>query len=264
MKFEKWQGTGNDFVVVNADEIDEEVTASIARKICDRHFGIGADGVLVLRRKGSTGEMKIFNADGSVAEMCGNGIRIAAAVLGADVEVIQTDAGEMYPTVIGGDSPDCVNVKVAMGKADLIDRDLSVTADRSDGQDQRTFHGMSVSMGNPHYVIVDEPSDENVLGWGPHLESHDAFPNRSNIEFISIDDVNQISMRVWERGVGETLACGTGACASAVSSIVAGFTESPVTVNLPGGNLTIEVDDDLGVHMTGEARRVFSGVIVVA
>jgi diaminopimelate epimerase len=270
MKFVKMEGLANDFILTHhVSEENIDAIRKIAPMLCDRRRGIGGDGViLVLPSKTADYRMCIFNADGSEPEMCGNGIRCFALYVqktglwkkpGLSVETI---AG-VIKTEISGDQ-----IKVTMG-APILDAPLIPVAKQS-GQaimeqlnvDGKNFQVTAVSMGNPHAVIyVDELTDEMVLGYGKKLESHPFFPKRTNVEFVKVLSDKEISMRVFERGCGETMACGTGACASVVSGVINKKHGKSVTVRLPGGDLFIEWDGELShpVYMTGPAKWVFEG-----
>jgi len=270
MKFVKMEGLANDFILTHhVSEENIDAIRKIAPMLCDRRRGIGGDGViLVLPSKTADYRMCIFNADGSEPEMCGNGIRCFALYVqktglwkkpGLSVETI---AG-VIKTEISGD-----RIKVTMG-APILDAPLIPVAKQS-GQaimeqlnvDGKNFQVTAVSMGNPHAVIyVDELTDEMVLGYGKKLESHPFFPKRTNVEFVKVLSDKEISMRVFERGCGETMACGTGACASVVSGVINKKHGKSVTVRLPGGDLFIEWDGELShpVYMTGPAKWVFEG-----
>jgi diaminopimelate epimerase len=259
MRFRKYQGIGNDFVMI--EDADGRLgrpgslDPSFVARLCDRHTGIGADGVIrSMREADGALRMDYYNADGGPAEMCGNGIRCLA--------VLEHKAGRLdpgsHPVVTGAGvltvdlHHDGIHVSVDMGEPEL-DASPKVVG----GQE-----GLRVSMGNPHFVIfVDEPTDELVLGIGPRLEVNEAFPNRTNVEFVTVLSEDEIHMRVWERGSGETLACGTGACAAAVASAALGRTKREITAHLPGGSLGIRWTEDGHVWMTGPAEEVFTGEI---
>lgn len=284
MDFEKWHGIGNDFLIVTEEELDATRGAGSAYvgswddrrprleddavvAICDRHFGVGADGILVLGPSDvADARMLIHNSDGSMAEMCGNGIRVAARFLveraivapGADGSfAIETAGGIMRPTVL----PDG-RVRVDMGDLTtegIVDVDLAtVDADLAG----TGLTGRVVSVGNPHFVVRRAPEGPSLHRLGPLAERHPRFPNRTNVEFWDIVDhaAGIVRMRVWERGCGETLACGTGACAVAFAARVdADMADvETITVRLPGGDLDIEFDGDRA-HMTGAAHHAWSG-----
>ena len=274
MRFTKMQGAGNDYVYV--DCIRERMPrdpATLSRAISDRHFGIGSDGlILICGSDRADARMRMFNADGSEAEMCGNGIRCVAkyvhdhglareprltietrrGVLTLDLEVkdgkvsrVRVDMGEpilnsdRIPTTLPGDPP--INAFLQ-----LPDRSLTVTC---------------VSMGNPHCVaFVDSLTDALVCGVGPIVEQHPAFPRRTNTEFVMVNGPDEVTMRVWERGSGETMACGTGACAVAVAGVLSRRTKRNLIVHLRGGDLELNwSEEDNHVYMTGPAVEVFSG-----
>lgn len=268
VKFEKYEGLGNDFVVV--DERAGAVLASAAiPRLCDRHFGVGADGVLEVLPPSSAdavATMVVRNADGSRPEMCGNGLRCVAAHLartmpdrtsaaGDDVRlVVDTDAGPR-PCLVRGD-----DVTVSMGLARL-DGPIEIAADPA--TDRRSFRFERVSMGNPHAVSFAPFETDEFLRHGLALATHPSFPEGANIELCTRRADGSIDVLVWERGVGPTLACGSGACAVAVVACreeLAAFDE-PIPVRLPGGTLHITVGRDFSVHMRGPARRVFAGEV---
>jgi diaminopimelate epimerase len=282
MRLAKWQGLGNDYLVVDESELGGELTAKAVSLLCDRHLGLGSDGILLSCRPtgaiaDAVARMRIFNPDGSESEMCGNGMRIFARYLGSrgvvgDQEfTVETLAGAIRPRLIGER-----DVRVDMGLASFHGPGISPLASAEEvggalldagGQQYRfTF----VDVGNPHCVIqVDDPAAFDVCGIGPLIEVHRYFPNRVNAEFISVLQDGSVRMRVWERGVGETQACGTGATAVGAACVRLGLVESPVVVHLLGGDLVIEADpggddDDRGslrVHMSGPAEEVFSAEV---
>jgi diaminopimelate epimerase len=273
-KFLKMQGTGNDFVLIDCIEhkamrsYEDAQFVSLARKVCDRRFGIGADQVLLLFPSESADfMMRIFNADGSEVEMCGNGIRCLAKYIWdkgySDKEVLDIDtrAGTIRPRRSEG------MVTVDMGIPILEAQDIPVNLDGPVVDyplkiEDREFKITCVSMGNPHAVIVvDNVDDFPVSYYGPLIETHELFPNRTNVEFIEIKGPKEIRMRVWERGTGETFACGTGASAVAVASAVKKLTGRDVTVHLLGGDLFLKWGDNDHVFMTGPAVTVYNGVI---
>jgi diaminopimelate epimerase len=259
--FSKYEGLGNDFVVIDVGD-DREVTHDDAVRLCDRHFGIGADGVLMVlppRSSGSAARMRVINADGSVPEMCGNGLRCVAhhvalargtpqAVLSID-----TDAGVRECTVDsrGADT----EVLVDMGT-------VRVTGKKVLDIDGRTLSLDVVDAGNPHAVVFGHFLRSEIDRLGPRVENHEAFPNRTNVEFAQLSS-RGIDLTVWERGVGVTLACGTGACATAAVAVSVGWIEpgAAVAVYLPGGKLTITVNAAGTTLMRGPSRCVYSGAI---
>jgi diaminopimelate epimerase len=257
MRFEKWQGLGNDFLVVDEDQLDTELTPELAQAVCHRNFGVGADGILVLGGAQLERTMVIHNADGSQPEMCGNGIRVAAGHLVASgaVEraaelVIATAGGDMRPRVL-----DDGRVRVDMGIVHTPGRETVETNAHG------SWEGRIVDVGNPHFVVTADPASIALDAVGPALENHSRFPNRTNVEFFEQIDGETVRMRVWERGVGETLACGTGACAVALTAQLDAGAGNPVTVLLPGGPLEIEIEADQRVFMTGAATHVYTGEI---
>lgn len=275
MKFTKMQGLGNDYVYVNCMEQMVEDAAETARRVSDRHFGIGSDGlILICPSDKADFEMRMYNADGSRGEMCGNGIRCVGKYL---YDYGLTDKTSLSVETLGGikhlflevEDGKVSLVKVDMGPAILEPEKIPVTAEGSRVVDEplqvdgKTFRMTCVSMGNPHAVIyVDDVQGMDLEKTGPSFENHERFPNRINTEFAHVLDRNTVEMRVWERGSGETLACGTGACAVAVASILNGYTEDQVTVRLLGGDLKIEWDREANkVYMTGPAEVVFDGEI---
>lgn len=274
MKFTKMQGCGNDYVYVNGFE---EVIVNIpetAIKISDRHFGVGSDGlVLILPSESSDFRMRMFNADGSEAEMCGNAIRCVGKYVYDNKMIdqttisIETLAGVkvLALTIVDGL---VTYARVDMGEPVLKAQDIPVLSDLEPvvGEiiaiDQRAYAMTCVSMGNPHAItFVDEISDDHVHVVGPKLEIHAAFPKKTNVEFVKVIDDETLEMRVWERGSGETLACGTGACATLVASVLNGLSKRKAAVNLLGGQLMIEWDEKTNhVFMSGPAVTVFNGI----
>ncbi|MGH2773813.1 MAG: diaminopimelate epimerase [Actinomycetota bacterium] len=273
MRFAKYQGTGNDFVMVTDLEDSLELTPELVRSLCDRRFGIGADGVIRVTPSSSAHFfMDYVNADGSPSEMCGNGIRCLAVFARAEGlttdDVIDVDTRSGVKTVIvAGD-----RVRVDMGPPIFEPSEIPVTVEGAGSDALHTklelndevFEAATLSMGNPHAVLfVEDASAAPVTTLGPRLEKHAAFPNKANIEFVTIDSPDRITMRVWERGSRETLACGTGACAAAVAARLLRDTDARVTVGLRGGDLEIEwagsTIDERPVFMTGTAVEVFTG-----
>jgi len=266
MRFEKWQALGNDYVIVEADQLPWELTADRIRGLCRPHFGIGSDGVLLLLRTSDpahVAELRIFNPDGSEAELSGNGARQAVLYLrragwtDEDEFSILTKAGEIRPTITGANT-----ATLAMGRASLTSSDFPSGGAEGIGTlaaGGRQWGFRHVSIGNPQCVIdVGNQVEELDLGAiGPEVERHELFPNRTNASFIRIDG-STVRARIFERGVGETLSSGTGASGAAVAAVLGGA-ESPITVCLDGGELTVGVSDDLEVRLTGTADPVFAG-----
>ena len=273
MKFTKMQGIGNDYVYVNCFEEKVEDPAALAKFVSDRHFGIGSDGLILIKpSKNADFTMDMYNADGSQGEMCGNGIRCVAkyvydkGLTDKQQISIETLAGIKYLDLTVEDGK-VVLVRVDMGEPELIAEKIPVIADSEKVIDApieidgTTYHMTCVSMGNPHAVVyVDDVDNLPIEEIGPKFESHERFPRRVNTEFVKVLDRHTVQMRVWERGSAETLACGTGACAVAVSCILNRLTEDEVTVKLLGGDLEIQWDQEKNtVYMTGPATVVFDG-----
>ncbi len=278
MNFLKVHGLGNDFILVDglADSKAAETAAANAPALCDRHFGIGADGVLlVLPGARAPLRIRIFNPDGSEAEMCGNGIRCFAryayehALARETTFPVDTLAGVVYPTLNLKDGK-VESVSVDMGVPRFAAADIPIDWPNSPVVEQplslgnRTVLVTCLSMGNPHCVVyVDDVKRFPVAEFGPQLENHPAFPNRTNVEFAQVFNTKEVRARVWERGVGETLACGTGACAITVASALTKRTSREVKVTLPGGSLQLAWRENDHVIMTGPAEYVFEGRIVL-
>lgn len=274
MKFTKMQGIGNDYVYVNCLQETIENPSELAKKISDRHYGVGSDGLIMINPSDKADfEMEMYNADGSRGEMCGNGIRCVAKYVydyGLTDKTsisVETLAGIKYLDLTVEDGK-VVFVKVDMGKPMLRPEEVPVVSEKEevidepitvDGQEYRMT---CVSMGNPHAVVfIDQDVKEFPLETvGVKFENHERFPKRVNTEFVNVLDRHTAQMRVWERGSGETLACGTGACAVAVACALNGLTEDEVTVKLLGGDLQIKWDREKNtVYMTGPAEVVFDG-----
>jgi diaminopimelate epimerase len=277
MHFVKMHGLGNDFIVVDEFNVQSGRDYNkLAPMLCDRHFGIGADGiVIVLPSDIADARMRIINADGSEAEMCGNGIRCFAkyvyesGAIKRHVLSVETLAGIIKPELFveGGEVQ---KVKVDMGKPDfdpgaipafmpgtrIVERPLEV--------DGRPYAVTSMSMGVPHTVIfVDDVDKMDIIGLGSKIEKHPVFPKKTNVNFVEVLNDYEIKVRTWERGAGATLACGTGSCASAVAAATTGRTGREVTVHLMAGQLEIRWAEDDTVFMTGPATKVFQGDIEV-
>ncbi|MBD2167555.1 diaminopimelate epimerase [Calothrix membranacea FACHB-236] len=275
IEFTKYHGLGNDFILIdNRSSSEPVITPEQAIKLCDRHFGIGADGVIFALpgENGTDYTMRIFNSDGSEPEMCGNGIRCLGVFL-ADLEGesrakdlyrIQTLAGVITPQLMADGQ-----VKVDMGLPKLLAGEIPTTLSAADTKvinqplevAGKTWEVTCVSMGNPHCItFVEDVAAIPLESIGPQFEHHPVFPQRTNTEFIQVVSRDYLKMRVWERGAGITLACGTGACASLVAGVLTGKCDRIATVELPGGPLQIEWSEiDQRVYMTGPAERVFTG-----
>ncbi len=294
MKFTKMQGCGNDYVYINGftEVVEQERKPEIVRMLSDRHFGVGGDGAIFINPSDEADfEMEMYNADGSRSEMCGNGIRCVAkfvydkgltdktriSVISAgqvkyldltvedgEVSKVRVNMGSpilkpelvpVLPDVAAGKQNEAADMSAGGVKDKVVDAPLLVN-----GQEYRMT---CVSMGNPHAVIfTDHVAELDLEAMGPSFENHACFPNRTNTEFVEVLDRNTVFMRVWERGTGETLACGTGCCATAVAAVLNGLSDTQVTVKLLGGEILIEWDREANlVYMTGPAVTVFEGEI---
>ena len=271
--FTKWQGCGNDFVIVDCFKEKIEAYDILAKEVCDRHYGIGADGlILVLPSDKAAFQMRIFNTDGSEAEMCGNGIRCFARYVyeaGLTKEKkfsIETGAGILTPEIIL--LKDKVQmIRVDMGKPILTAEDIPlvgfgkerVIAEKIEVLGE-TYKMTCVSMGNPHCVIfVDDILQVDLDKIGPAFETNVAFPRKVNTEFVEVKDRTHMRMRVWERGAAVTLACGTGSCATLVAAVLNDKTEHKAEITLDGGTLVVEWAENGRIYMTGPAEKVFTG-----
>lgn len=277
MKFTKMEGLGNDYVYVNCFRETVDNPSEVAKKVSDRHFGIGSDGLILIKpSEVADFRMDMYNADGSQAEMCGNGIRCVAKYVydyGLTDKTsisIETLAGIKYLDLQVTDGKVSL-ITVNMGSPELIPDKIPVISDSKHVVDEpievdgTTYKMTCVSMGNPHCIVfVEDTASFPLETVGPLFENHERFPKRVNTEFIQLLDRKTVNMRVWERGSGETLACGTGACASAVACILNGLTEDEITLHLLGGDLIVRWDQqDNLVYMTGPAQVVFDGEIVL-
>lgn len=283
LAFVKMHGCGNDFVVVDDLEGTWDLDAAAVGFLCDRHFGIGADGIILVRRATEPGAeylMHYINADGSLAEMCGNGVRVFAKYLfdrglvAGDTIRVQTLGGLRDIRLLLDEAGAFLAARVDMGAPILEGSRIPTTLPGDtviDAVVQTPAGDVSVtcvSMGNPHAIVwVDDVEDAPVETLGPAIENHPAFPSRTNVEFAQVleaDDAgDRIALRVWERGVGETLACGTGACATAVAGALTGRTGRVVRIELPGGDLDIEWSESGAVLMTGPAVEVYTGAFPI-
>ena len=277
MKFTKMHGIGNDYVYVNCFQEKVDNPSEVAKFVSDRHFGVGSDGLILIKPSQIADcEMDMYNLDGSQGAMCGNGIRCVAkyvydyGIVPKTTLRIATKSGikELNLTVENGKVS---LVRVNMGSPILEASKIPVVSDQSQAVNQpikvngHTYYFTGVSMGNPHAVVyLDDVDNLDIEKIGPAFEKHPVFPDRVNTEFVKVIDRKTLKMRVWERGSGETLACGTGACAVAVASILNGMTEDQVTVKLLGGDLLIEWDQEADrVYMTGPATVVYDGEITI-
>lgn len=279
MKFTKMQGCGNDYIYINGftEHVPQEDKPELVRRISDRHFGVGGDGAIFINPSQSADfEMEMYNADGSRSEMCGNGIRCVAKYVfdhgltdKTDISIISCGKIKYLQLFMKDGKVD--TVRVDMGSPILRAEDIPVTVPAGRVQERviaepicvqgQEYKMTCVSMGNPHAVVfMDDVAGLDIGQIGPFFENHERFPNRTNTEFVKVLDRKTVQMRVWERGTGETLACGTGSCATVVACILNGLTDHTVTVKLLGGELEITWDTDKDtVYMTGPAVTVFDG-----
>lgn len=277
MKFTKMHGIGNDYVYVNCFEESVKNPAEVSKFVSNRHFGIGSDGLILISPSAIADfRMNIYNADGSQAEMCGNGIRCVAKYV---YDYGLTDKTEISVETLAGikylrlqvENGKVASVEVNMGVPILEPKEIPVAVEESPVVNVpvevkgKIYHMTCVSMGNPHAIIfMNNVKDLDIAAIGPYFENHTVFPKRTNTEFVEVLDRNTVNMRVWERGSDETLACGTGACATTVACILNDKTENEVTVHLLGGDLKIRWDREANqVYMTGPATVVFDGEITL-
>ena len=275
IKFTKMQGLGNDYVYMDAIHQKIENESSLAQFVSNRHFGIGSDGlILICKSDVADFKMRMFNSDGSEAEMCGNGIRCVGkfvydkGLTDKTTVTVETLAG-IKTLELNTKEGKVETVKVDMGEPILSPKEIPVISDEEPVKnlmleaEGRKFKFTCVSMGNPHAITeVEDTGKFDVEKYGKVLEVDKAFPNKTNVEFIQIVDKNHVKMRVWERGAGETLACGTGACATAVACYLNGKTDKNVEVELLGGKLYIEWNEENNhIYMTGPAVTVFEGML---
>ncbi|MBP5250533.1 MAG: diaminopimelate epimerase [Lachnospiraceae bacterium] len=278
MRFTKMQGCGNDYVYINGfkERIPEERKKDIVIALSDRHFGIGSDGVIFINPSDSANcEMEMYNADGSRAEMCGNGIRCVAKYVYDNGIVKSThmtieSAGKTKVIDVFTENGVVTAAKVDMGRPELLSELVPVVSDNNNVVDEpitvncTEYRMTCVSMGNPHAVVFLDPDGLDIEKIGPFFESHERFPRKTNTEFVKVLDRQNVRMRVWERGTGETLACGTGCCATAVACVLNGLTDDEITVHVLGGDIRVKWDrENDRVYMTGPATTVFSGEIEI-
>ena len=277
IKFTKMHGCGNDYVYINGftEHIPQEDKPEIVRYISDRHFGIGSDGAIFINPTPDADfEMEMYNADGTRSEMCGNGMRCVGKYvydygLTDKTEFSVVSAGKIKYLTLIVEEGKAVQIRVNMGSPILTPAEIPVVAEGEKVIKEpitvldKTYEMTCVSMGNPHAVVFVEDTEAfPVTEIGPYFENHEKFPNRTNTEFVQVVDKNHIKMRVYERGTGETLACGTGCCASAVACVLNGLTDTEVDVEVLGGVVHIEWDREENlIYMTGPATTVFDGEI---
>ena len=276
-EFAKMEGLGNDFIII--DDRDGKIEQhgnypALAERLCSRHFGIGADGIiLILESMDHDIKFRIYNSDGSQAQMCGNGMRCFAKYLYENKIFVQkkirvdTKAGTVIPEVIADDKDQVQSVRVDMGEPILLCRDIPFESANEKAIEEcltvgdTEYHITTVSMGNPHAVIfVDDVEKVDIKRIGPSIETHERFPEKTNVEFIEVVNKNELKMKVWERGAGITLACGTGACASLIAANLTGRASDNAVIHLDGGDLDIYWDKKTNhVFKTGPATLVFEG-----
>ncbi len=274
MKFYKMHGIGNDYIYFDCTKEEIDKPEKLAVRLSDRHFGIGGDGIILLCRSAVADfKMRMFNADGSEGKMCGNGIRCIGKLahdlgyIKGDTCLVETLAGIKKLQLFCDKQNKVQSVRVDMGAPVFAGKAIPSTfsgervVNRPLVIDGEKYFVTLVNLGNPHCVVFADPDKINIERLGKQFENHPAFPDRVNTEFVKVIDRNNIKMRVWERGSGETYACGTGACASAVASVLNGFCDREITVSLLGGDLKIEYLDT--VYMTGTATLVFTGEIEI-
>lgn len=253
MRFSKWHGLGNDYLLVERADLGSPLAPALVKRLCDYHLGIGSDGVLeVLAAEGPRAEIVIWNPDGSTAELSGNGTRIAARWLarrsGADEVVVAVGPREVRARLHG------LEVEMDMGPVEVGPQEaLDV--------DGTSLEFTPVSVGNPHAVIRRDPERADLLRLGPLVENHSRFPARTNVQLVRVDSPSEATVGVWERGAGETLSSGTSAVAVAGACVTNGWCESPVTVHLAGGDLLVELDERLNARLTGPAQEICRGEV---
>jgi diaminopimelate epimerase len=282
--FVKMHGLGNDFILIdclNKSLGDSSFLSYLTKKLCDRNFGIGADGlILILASSQADLRMRIFNFDGSEAQMCGNGIRCFAKyayenkLISKNKFAVETLAGIIIPELIFQDlkNKKILRIKVNMGTPKLRRREIPMNGEDTPTvidetlkiNPEQIFKITCVSMGNPHCItFVNDVQSISVDEIGPKIENHPLFPEKTNVEFIQVLNKQEINFRVWERGVGETLACGTGACAALVAAVLNNKTDRKATIHLPGGDLDIQWANDGYIYMAGPAELVFKGEMTI-
>jgi diaminopimelate epimerase len=252
MRFSKWHGLGNDYLLVQRADLDAPLTPEHVRRLCDYHFGVGSDGVLeVVSANEDSADVVIWNPDGTTAELSGNGTRIAARWLarrsGADTVRIRVGPREVVARMCNG-----LEVETDMGRVEVGEPEvLEIENDR--------LEFTPASVGNPHAVLRTEPDRKTLLRLGPLIENHERFPERTNVQLVRVDSPAELTVGVWERGAGETLSSGTSAVATAAVAVARGWCKSPVTVHLAGGDLVVELDREGHARLTGPAQEIFAG-----
>lgn len=254
MKFSKWHGLGNDYLLVERAELASPLEPELVQRLCDYHLGIGSDGILeVTNVDGTRAEIVVWNPDGSTAELSGNGTRIAARWLarerGADEVRIAVGPREVVARMRGG-----LEVEMDLGPVQVGSPE---TLDVNGAQLEFT----PVSVGNPHAVIARDPIRDDLLHLGPLVENHPRFPQRTNVQLVRVDSRSEATVGVWERGAGETLSSGTSAVAVAAAAVANGWCESPVTIHLAGGDLLVELDEEFHARLTGPAQEICRGEV---
>lgn len=249
MKLSKWQALGNDYLLVEQAELPQPLTPDEVRRLCDYHYGVGSDGLLeVVSAAGTHADVRIWNPDGSIAELSGNGVRILAAWLArraGETEVTITSAGRELAAKVNADG----NIELDVGQVEV---GAGETIDLGDERVELT----PVSVGNPHAVVRREPERGELRRLGPRIERHSRFPERTNVQLVRVDGPHDLTVGVWERGAGETLASGTSAVAAAAAAVANGWCESPVQVHLPGGNLNVQLRPDGSACLIGPAVEI--------
>ena len=273
--FVKSHGLGNDYIVLNQSEIEFDLTQKAIQRICDVHYGIGSDGILlkVPSLKANFG-VRILNPDGSEAEKSGNGLRIFAKYLydykiaKSPVFTIETAGGLVQAEVVEEENGKAQSIKVDMGKAIFSSLEIPVKCENQECIDEtlhleyKDYEINCVSVGNPHCVILTDELDENeVKTFGPQIENNPMFPNRINVQFAQVLSENEVEIMIWERGAGWTLASGSSSCAVASIMVKKGLVQPNLTVKMPGGNLEIEIDKSWNIRMTGAVREIASGTL---
>lgn len=271
--FSKMHGAGNDFIIVMAEEIEGIDYSNLAQNVCDRHFGVGADGLMIVEKsKTSDVKMHYYNSDGSLGEMCGNGIRCFSKfvfekkVIEKEIFTVETLAGEKEIKLTVSEAGKVEKILVDMGSPSIRAKDVPVKTEKEKFINENisfndfNLNVSSILMGVPHTVIfVDELNEDIVYSIGPRLERYNIYPRKTNVNFVQIVNKEFIKVDTWERGAGKTLACGTGVCASVYVANLLNYVGKKVSVSVPGGNLDIYIDDDNRVFMEGKAEFICDG-----